>query len=435
MKRNIDKYLLDWKHHESRKVMLLRGARQVGKTYSVRQLGKTFKYYIEINFELDKDVKVFFENSINPQNLIEKLSAYYQIPIKNNQTLLFLDEIQECKEAIKSLRFFYEKMPELHLIAAGSLLEFALSEIQSYGVGRIETLFMYPLTFNEFLWALNENALSEIIENSGFEKPIESPFFNRLKDLLKTYLLIGGMPEVVDSYAKNRELQLCQKIISNLILTFKDDFHKYKKRTPLDCLTQVFNSIILQTGSKFMFSNVNINSAYKTMQNALDLLVMAGLAYKVFHTSASGIPLGAQINQKKFKVLIFDIGIFQQIAGLDIANILMAENVNTLNKGNIAELFTGLEIIANSNPEMPANLYYWHRESKSSNAEIDYVIQLKNKILPIEVKAGTKGKMQSMYVFLEEKKIDYGLRVSLENFSEFEKIKTIPVFAIGKLLR
>lgn len=435
MKRNIDKYLLNWKQNDSRKVMLLRGARQVGKTYSVRQLGKTFKYYIEINFELDKDVKVFFENSINPQNLVEKLSAYYQIPIKNNQTLLFFDEIQACKEAIKSLRFFYEKMPELHLIAAGSLLEFALSEIPSYGVGRIETLFMYPLTFNEFLWAMNENALSEIIEKSGFENPIELPFFNRLKDLLKTFLLIGGMPEVVANYAKNRELQSCQKIISNLILTFKDDFQKYKKRTPVDCLTQVFNSIILQTGSKFMFSNVNINSAYKTMQNALDLLVMAGLAYKVFHTSASGIPLGAQINQKKFKVLIFDIGIFQQIAGLDIANILKAENVNTLNKGNIAELFTGLEIIANSNPEMPANLYYWHRESKSSNAEVDYVIQLKNKILPIEVKAGTKGKMQSMYVFLEEKNMDYGLRVSLENFSEWDKIKTMPIFAIGNLLR
>ncbi len=414
---------------------MLRGARQVGKTYSVRQLGKTFKYFIEINFELDKDVRYFFENSINPHNLIEKLSAYYQTPIIKGQTLLFFDEIQECPEAIKSLRFFYEKMPQLNVIAAGSLLEFALSEILSYGVGRIETLFMYPLNFKEFLWALNENALSEIIKNSNYNNPIEVPFFKRLQDLLKTFLLIGGMPEVVANYVKNRDLKICQKIISNLILTFKDDFKKYRKRTPVDCLNEVFNSIILQTGSKFVFSNVNSNSTYKTMQNALDLLVMAGLAYKVYHTSASGIPLGAQINQKKYKVLIFDIGIFQQIAGIDISTILTADNVNTLNKGNIAELFTGLEIISYSNPEMPANLYYWHRESKSSNAEIDYVIQIDNNILPIEVKAGTKGKMQSLYIFLEEKKLDYGFRISLENFSQFEKIKTLPIFAISNLFQ
>jgi uncharacterized protein len=435
MKRNIDKHLLYWKQDKNRKALLLRGARQVGKTYSVRQLGKTFKYFIEINFELDEDVKYFFENSINPQDLIEKISAYYQIPVKNGQTLLFFDEIQECTEAIKSLRFFYEKMPELHVIAAGSLLEFALSEISSYGVGRIETLFMYPLNFLEFLRAMNENSLVEIIENSNFNKPIDLPFFNRLKDFLKTFLLIGGMPEVVSNYINNRNLQTCQKIISNLILTFKDDFLKYRKRTPVECLSEVFNSIAFQTGSKFIYSNVNTSSTYKTMQNALDMLVMAGLAYKVYHTSASGIPLGAQINQKKFKVLIFDIGIFHQITGLDISPILTAENVNALNKGNIAELFTGLEIIKNSNSQMPYNLYYWHRESKSSNAEIDYIIQLNNSILPIEVKAGTKGQMQSMHIFLDEKKIDFGLRISLENFSEYEKIKTVPLFAIANLFK
>lgn len=435
MKRIIDNYLLKWKMSSTRKVLLMRGARQVGKTFSIRQLGKTFKYFIEINFELDNDIKYFFENSINPQNLIEKISAYYQIPIKNNETLLFFDEIQECTKAIKSLRFFYEKMPELHVIAAGSLLEFALAEIPSFGVGRIETLFMYPMTFKEFLWAVNENSLVEIIEKSNFSSPIEMPFFNRLKDLIKTFLMIGGMPEVIANYIKYKDLQICRKIISNLILTFKDDFKKYKKRTPIDCLNEVFNSVILQTGSKFMFSNVNSNSTYKTMQNALDLLVMAGLAYKVYHTSASGLPLGAQINLKKYKVLFFDVGIFQQIAGLDITTILTAENVNTLNKGNIAELFAGLEIIANTNPEIPANLYYWHRESKSSNAEIDYVIQLYNNIIPIEVKAGTKGAMQSLYFFLDDKKIDYGIRISLENFSQFEKIKTIPIFAINNLFQ
>ncbi len=433
MKRNIDKYLNDWKRQSERKVLLLRGARQIGKTYSVRQLGANFKYFIEVNFELDNDVKFFFQQSLHPQNLIEKLAAYYATPVIAGETLLFFDEIQECVEAIKSLRFFYEKLPDLHVIAAGSLLEFALAEIPSFGVGRITSMFMYPLTFSEFLQAINETGLLAAVENASSDKAIDLPFYNRLTDLYRTFCMIGGMPEVVRNYAEHRDLLQCQKILQSLILTFKDDFAKYKKRSPVDCLNETFQSIVYQTGSRFIFSNVNSESSHKLLQQSLDLLVMAGLAYKVYHTSAQGLPLGAQLNLKKFKVLLFDVGIHQQIAGLDIPSFLTANNFNALNKGNVAELFAGLELLANCEPDNPKPLYYWTRESKNSQAEIDYVIQQGSAIVPVEVKAGTKGQMQSMHLFLKERNLDYGLRISLENFSEYEHIKTIPLFAIRNL--
>jgi predicted AAA+ superfamily ATPase len=433
MKRNIDNYLTDWKLQNKHKVLILRGARQVGKTYSVRQLGKTFPGFIEINFELDQDVKFFFQQSLNPEILVEKLSAYYSTEIIAGETLLFFDEIQECEEALKSLRFFYEKMPELHVIAAGSLLEFAISEIASFAVGRITNLFMKPLTFNEFLSAINEKALINITEKADFDKPIDLPFFNRLSDIYKTYCLIGGLPEVVQTYIDTRNLIQCQKVLSDLIISFKDDFAKYKKRSPIDCLNETFNSIVFQTGSKFVFSNVNSHSSHKLLIQSLEMLVMAGLAYKIHHTSASGLPLGSQVNLKKFKVILFDVGIHQQIAGVDIPSFLTATNYNVMNKGNTAELFAGLELLGNDKPFQINNLYYWHRESKSSNAEIDYIIQKGNTIIPIEVKAGTKGQMQSMHLFLQEKKLDYGIRFSLENFSVYNNIKTIPIFAINNI--
>ncbi len=435
MKRKIDNFLTTWKSDVNRKVLMLRGARQVGKTYAVRNLAKNFAYFVEVNFEYDRDVKFFFQQTLNPQLLVEKLAAYYSVPIKSGETLLFFDEIQECEEALKSLRFFYEKMPELHLVAAGSLLEFALAKIPSYGVGRISNLFMYPLTFSEFLMANEENALLAVVENADFGKPIDLPFYKRLTDWYKTYCLIGGMPEVVQTYVKTHDLLLCQKVLSDLITTLKDDFAKYKQRSPVDCLNEMFQSIVYQTGAKFNFSNVNTALSHQVMKDALDLLLMAGLAYKIYHTSAQGVPLGAQINQKKFKVILFDVGISQQIAGVDIPSFLTASHFNSVNKGNIAELFVGVELIGNDQPDSHKQLFYWHRESKSSNAEIDYVIQNGSEIIPIEVKAGTKGQMQSMHLFLNERNMNYGLRISLENFSEYERIKTLPLFAISKLFK
>ena len=433
MKREIDRYLKEWRDLEDRKVLLIRGARQIGKTFSVRQLGKTFEYLLEVNFEEDKEVKSFFDGSLNPQGIVEKLSAYYTIPIIPGKTLLFIDEIQACPEAISSLRFFYEKMPELHVVGAGSLLEFALSEIPSLGVGRLSNLFMYPLSFFEFLEALNDSGLIKMIECSDHDNPIDAVFHKKLVDRLKTYLIIGGMPSVVKKYIDTHDLLQCQNILDELIVTFIDDFAKYKKNASVERLEEVFRNAALQSGQKFKYSKIDKHLPATTYKDALNLLVKAGIVVKTHHTSANGLPLGAQIDHKKFKVNLFDVGLHQRLMGLDLSNLLVSNDFNVINRGCLAEVFVALELLAYSNPRIKQNLFYWHREARNSNAEIDFVIQKNDKIIPIEVKAGTKGQMQSLRIFLEEKTINYGIRISLENFCKYEKIRVYPMYAIKRL--
>lgn len=433
MERRIDKYLSEWKEESQRKVILLRGARQVGKTYAVKKLGKVFKYFLEINFEEEKDLRSVFQGSLNPQNICEKLSAFFSVPIVQGETLLFLDEIQACPEALSSLRFFYEKMPGLHLIAAGSLLEFALSEIPSQGVGRIQSFFMYPMSFVEFLIANDAKAIVDFVDRSNTQNPLEEIFHNKLVEYLKTYLYIGGMPEVVQAYIDHKDLILCQKKLDDLLTTLRDDFAKYKKKSPVGRLREVFDSVVFQAGNKFKYSNIESSSRSQDLKNALDLLLQAGLAYKIYHTSAQGLPLGAQINTKRFKVILFDVGLHQRLLGLDLRSYLLSEDFQGINRGNIAEIFVGLELICNGPVHISRQLFYWHREVRGSNAEIDYLIQQAERIVPIEVKAGTKGQMQSMCIFLKSHRSECGIRVSLENFSEYEKIKVFPLYAVYKI--
>ena len=433
MKREIDKYFLEWKEEYPRKVILLRGARQIGKTYTVRKTGKTFKYFLEINFEEEKDLRSIFQGSLNPQNICEKLSAIFSVPVISGETLLFFDEIQACPEALSSLRFFYEKMPKLHLIAAGSLLEFALSEIPSQGVGRIQSLFMYPMSFVEFLMANDAQSIVEFVNKSNTQNPLDEIFHKKLIEYLKIYLFIGGMPEVVQTYVNRKDLILCQKKLDSLLITFRDDFAKYKKKSPVGRLREVFDSVVFQAGNKFKYSNIESSSKSQDLKEALDLLLQAGLAYKIYHSSAQGLPLGAQINIKKFKVILFDIGLHQRLLGLDLRNYLLSENFQGINKGNMAEIFVGLELMCTSPVYLSPQLFYWHREVRGSNSEIDYLIQQEENVIPVEVKAGTKGQMQSMYIFLKSHKSKYGIRISLENFAEYEKIKVIPLYAVYKI--
>ena len=434
MDRKIHNSLLEWKASSSRKVLLVRGARQVGKTYSIRQLGSTFEYFLEVNFEKDKEINSFFSGSLSPDMICQKISAYFSVPIIPGKTLLFFDEIQACPEALSALRFFYEITPEIHLIAAGSLLEFAIETIPSYGVGRIQHLFMYPMSFDEFLTANNETGLIDLKNQAGTDNPLEDPFHNKFIDYLKIYYLVGGMPESVLEYITNKDILSCQKKIDALIETLKDDFAKYKKRSPVQRLREVFLSIPYQTGSKFMFSNIDSNSRHDSLKDALELIIQAGLAYKVFHTSARGIPLGAQIKHKRFKVVLSDIGIHQRLLGMSAAEIITSANVEMINKGCIAEMYTGLEMIKASPSELRPEIYYWQREKRGSNAEVDYIIQKNGEIIPIEVKSGTQGKMQSMRIFLEERKLSSGVRVSLEPFSRYGNIKVVPLYAVSNII-
>ncbi len=430
MFRNIDSILVDWKNDNNRKVLLLRGARQVGKTYSVRNISKKFKYYIEINFEENFEIQRFFEGNLDTKKIIEKLSLYAGKPVLPGETLIFFDEIQSCSNALRSLRFFYEKHPELHIIAAGSLLEFVINEIPSFGVGRIQSIFMYPMTFDEYLHANKMERFIPLIKQANVRNPIDPVFHRQILEYLKTFMIIGGMPEVVETYYKTGDFAKSQIILENLITSIFDDFAKYKKRAPVLKIREVFNSIINQTGNKFKYSNVGMAKSIQ-YKEALDLLVNAGLAYKIFHTSANGLPLLSQINEKKFKILLFDTGIFQRISGLNLQNYVTSSFEEIINKGPLTELYAGLTLLQNQSPYLRPQLFYWHREAKSSNAEVDYIISKENEIIPIEVKSGQKGQMQSMRLFLQEKQYFRGIRSSHENFSQPEdKIETIPLYAL-----
>jgi predicted AAA+ superfamily ATPase len=434
MKRHIDQYLLNWKQISGRKVLLVRGARQVGKTYSIRTLAKQFRYKLEVNFEEDPAIKSFFEGSLSPQHICEKLSAYFNIPIVEGETFLFFDEIQACPNALKSLRFFYEKMPDLHVVAAGSLLELALGEIPSFGVGRISSLFMYPMTFGEFLIVTEGQALSEIL-NSSYDKPIDAAFHQRLMEKFRVYSVIGGMPSIVESYRVHRDMRKCQNLIDELVINFQDDFAKYREQSDLPVLQEVFSSIVQQTGRKFKYSNISTENKTYHYKRALDLLVKAGLAHKVYHTSARGIPLGAQVDDKKFKVLLWDIGVYQRLLGLNLSEFLVQDDCELINKGSFAELFVGLEFIGNSSPLTREQLYYWHREARSSNAELDYVIQKDTEIIPVEVKSGIRGKLQSMNLFLEERDLKKGICFSPNNFFQSAFISYMPIYMAGQITK
>jgi len=436
LSRKIDKDLQEWQTSASRKPLLLRGARQVGKSSAVHELGKRFDNFFEINFE-NKDfagAKRLFEQHSDPYLICDELSALYEKPVKAGKTLLFLDEIQSCVDAISALRFFYEEMPELHVIAAGSLLEFALQKIPSFAVGRIRSMYMYPFSFDEFLQAMGRNILLEKLNTAKPEQPLSDEIHKKLTELFLRFIVVGGMPEVVAKYASGGSLLDCQNILDELTETLYNDFAKYRHRVPSVRLEEVFSAVIAQTGQKFTYSQVTTGANQVQIKECLELLKMAGLVYPATHSSANGLPLAAETNLRYRKLMILDTGIYQRFLRLDLSALLLDQKIEQINKGALAEMFVGTELVKAQNNRLPAELYYWQREKGGSTAEVDYIVQIGQEIVPVEVKAGTKGAMQSMFLFLDEKQRPYGIRCSMENFGEFENIKIYPLYAAGKWL-
>ena len=432
--RTIDQELLSWSKSIDRKPLLLRGARQVGKSSAVKYLAKSFKYFVEVDFVDKKEVHLFFEQSLSPQEICEQLSFFFKIPIIPGETLLFFDEIQNCLPALSKLRYFYEQYPELHLIAAGSLLEFALEEIPSFGVGRVRSLFMFPFSFNEFLFALGDGALVEAYRKASPQKPLQEPIHHLLINRLKTFFIVGGMPEAVAQYVHTQNLLYGQQVLNDIIISLKSDFVKYKKRTPALRINEVFESVVQQSEGKFVYEHAAVQATNLQVKQALSLLTMAGLVYPVTHTAANGIPLGAEINPKFQRFFIFDTGIFQRILDLDTSKMFISNDFKVINRGAIAEMFVGLELIKNASCYNPISLYYWQREKRQGNAQVDFLLQNREQIVPVEVKSGTQGAMQSLRLFMAEKNIKRGIRTSLENFTHYENIDVYPIYAISNLL-
>jgi len=354
--RKIDSVLLSWAKEKNRKPLLLRGARQVGKSSAVRNLGKSFKNYVEINFEDDKEVHVFFEKFNSPHEICKQLSLYYKKEIVAGQTLVFFDEIQDCPKALAKLRYFYEKYQELHLIAAGSLLEFAIEEMASFAVGRIRSIYLYPFSYEEFLLAQKNEMLIKAYRQANSKNPLSEPVHQELNKLLKIFLIIGGMPEAVAKYIETESFLESQMVIDDLIVSFKNDFKKYKKRMPSVYIENVFESVANQIDGKFVYERIpNLNNSQ--VKQSLELLIMAGLAIPVVHSSANGIPIGAGANFKHRKMLLLDTGIFLRMLDFNASQIIIADDFKTINMGALAEMFVGLEILKASSCYMPCKLY------------------------------------------------------------------------------
>ena len=430
--RQIDKYLNEWKDDRYRKPLLIRGARQIGKSSAARNFGKTFKYFVEINLEREQDLKELFGKNIDVKKICSRLSVLKQIPIVPGETLLFIDEIQESERAIASLRYFYEDYPELHVVAAGSLLEFALRELSSFGVGRITSVYMYPFSFDEFLRATGQGMLADYKMNeASCTNPLPQSFHDNLVDSLRAYYLIGGMPEAVRYWQETHDMLHVSRIHNNIINTYQDDFSKYKSRISPLLLRNTLLSVAKQAGGKFVYSQVENGTNTGKVKEALQLLALAGIVIPVTHTAANGIPLGAEVNTKFQKYLLADIGLMQAMLKLSASDLLLSSDVDFVNKGGMAEVFTGLELIKYSSPFVPPEQFYWQRLEKGTQSEIDYIIEQNQQIIPVEVKAGTRGSMQSLRIFMNLKHSTFGIRTCLENFGCYDNIKVYPLYAIS----
>ena len=412
MYRKIENYLAEWKASSYRKPLVLRGARQVGKTYTIEKFAKeNFKHYLKINLEQERNLRHVFE-SLQPQEIINELTVLYQVPIIDEETLLFIDEIQVAPKAIAALRYFHEQRPGLHIIAAGSLLDIALNEMQySMPVGRVDFAFMYPMTLCEFLVALNENGLVNAINGFTPEKKVSPAIHNRILELLRLYFFIGGMPEAVAYYSKEKDLSGIERIHSGLIQSVQFDFAKYGTRKQQEHLKDVLHYVANNIGTKVKYANISKSVHSNLLKDAFLKLEMSRIIHLIRHTRSSKVPITRLQDPNKFKPIFLDIGVLNNLTGIKLVNV---DKLVTAFEGALAEQFVLQELIAGSKPYHEQKLNYWIREAKNSNAEVDCLFQIRNEIYPIEIKAGKRGTLKSLHIFLAEKNKKTGIRLNTD---------------------
>ena len=434
LNRNLYKTLLNWKSEKNRYPLLIRGARQIGKTFLVNAFGKNeFKFFITLNFERNLEYKDIF-TTYNPIEILEKITLFTGKQIKQGETLIFLDEIQECPKAIMALRYFYEELPDLHIIGAGSLLEFTLkAEDFRMPVGRIQYVYMFPLSFGKFMNAIGEKALHTHILHLPNLANLPDSLHLKLTEYIRKYFMIGGMPAVVNEYIQTHDVLRCQKIQHSIIATYTDDFAKYARQSKFRYLKKAFSSVSSMVGQKFVYARVDDTIKSRDLKEALELLETAGVIYRVKRTSGAGLPLAAGVKENFFKMLFLDVGLMHAINGV-YGETIKKKDLTAIFKGAVAEQYVGQEIIASQNHQMKPELYYWAREAKNSNAEIDYLIEKKEKIIPIEIKSGSSGRMKSMQIFLETYRPDKGIKISQAMYKNEAKIIALPFYGIESFL-
>ncbi len=425
MHRKQLEFLSSWFNKKKRKPLVIRGARQVGKSTLVEMFARQNQIAIcTVNLERYPELKAVF-SSKDPQKIIQQIEFLPNIGSLTPGTLLFLDEIQAIPEAIVALRYFYEDMPELAVVGAGSLLEFALRDHSfSMPVGRIQYLHMGPMTFSEFLLAIGEKQLTELILIYEFGQEIGEVAHKRLLNLLRSYYYTGGMPEAVAVFVESRSYKNVSEVHRSIIDTYRDDFPKYAGSRNLNRLLNVFNFAAGNVGVKVKYSNISSQEQSVTLKKDIELLTMARVISKVVHSHCSGLPLQADLQDKVYKLLFLDIGLMNAVCGLDWPAVSEMEEVKLINQGAIAEQFIGQHLQALLSDRANRELTYWLREGRTANAKVDFVIAMRSSIIPVEVKSGASGSLKSLHQFMGTKDASLAFKFD-QNLPSVQHIDTV----------
>jgi uncharacterized protein len=424
MQRNANNFLSSWVSKADRKPLILNGARQIGKSWLVRNLGKNhFKNnFIELNFEKKPQLNQLFEQDFDVKRIVSEIELLENQSITKN-TLLFFDEIQNCPKAIMALRYFFEDMPEIPVIAAGSLLEFQLKNIP-FPVGRVELLEIFPMSFDEFLMATGNEKLATLLFNTN--ATISPIVEDKLYQELLNYFWVGGMPECVQHFANHKNYAQVRKIQEDLLYTYQQDFSKYNPLVHKDCLLDILSNISQNIGGQVIYTKLSERFKGPTIKKGVEVLSTAKIFRKVNNVSLHGLPFS--VSGKQFKACFIDIGLLLCLSKVSFEALFYPQTANSNFTGAWAEQFVGQQLLANGcNP-----LYYWARTLPNSSAEVDFVVEQKGEIIPIEVKSGKSGKLRSLHVLLSENsEIKKAIIFSKSQTGVEGKLHFLPIYWAG----
>lgn len=430
MKRDAFEALIRWKEKNARKPLIIQGVRQVGKTWLMKEFAKThYKKVAYISFNDREDAKKIFEDSYDISNIILALGVIAGVQISAHDTLIILDEIQECERALNALKFFKENAPQYHIMAAGSLLGVAVRQKNmSFPVGQVEFLNLYPLTFGEFLDAVGEKQLSDLI----FDKkmPVITVAKERYITLLKQYFFVGGMPEAVLSFAQNKNFEDVREIQNQILEGYRQDFSKYTESRSVARITSVWNSVpaqLAKENKKFSYQMVEKGARAREYEMALEWLVLCGLVYKIHRITKPDLPLSAYEDSAAFKLYMLDTGLLCAKAKLNAQTIIDGNAVFEEFKGSLTEQYVLQELKA----QKELSIAYWSK--KSGTAEVDFIIQNNSEIIPVEVKASVNLKAKSLASYREQYQPEKAVRTSLADFEINNGLYNIPLYLIENI--
>lgn len=424
--RNVLRQLIEWKDNLGRKPLILQGARQVGKTWLLKRFGKDyFKSVAYFNFDQQTELKQFFETTKDPKRILQNLALVHGKAILPQTTLVIFDEIQECNDALNALKYFNEDTPEYAIACAGSLLGVAMSRGASFPVGKVEFIQIHPVTFAEFL-AVADCNLSGYLESIDKIEAIPDIFFNPLTDKLKMYYISGGMPESIVALLENRDVELTQKALQNILNAYTLDFSKHIENRDIPKINYIWSSLpsqLARENKKFLYQTIKPGARAREYEDALLWLINAGLVHRVYCSSKPSLPLSAYDDLSAFKIYLHDVGLLRRLSQLDPVAIAEGNRLLTEFKGALTENFV-LESLVQQFEGSPR---YWKSESK---AEVDFLIQYENMILPIEVKSDENVKSKSLAFYRKEFNPVLSIRYSLRNLKREEGLINIPLFMV-----